>query len=163
MANLSKKSVAKRQKKSTAPRVPLPDELAASLGVTIHPALKPEQIRRLRKALPGYVGLLDDVAALLREDAGNFEVAGVTPEALLCAQAQQKFLAAREGVAQAVYRSVYEQRLQADDQAMKMLEKVARRVSALKEDDATLPIRYKMLLDFLATFRRNGAKSTPPE
>ncbi len=63
----------------------------------------------------------------------------------------------------AVYRSVYEQRLQADDVAMKMLEKVARRVSALKEDDATLTVRYKMLLDFLGTFRNGGAKPAPAE
>ncbi|WP_437742514.1 hypothetical protein WMF39_44415 [Sorangium sp. So ce1504] len=42
--------------------------------------------------------------------------------------------------------------------AMKMLEKLARRVNALKEDDRDLPRRWKLLLDFLGTFRQGGAK-----
>ncbi|WP_437896221.1 hypothetical protein [Sorangium sp. So ce124] len=41
---------------------------------------------------------------------------------------------------------------------MKMLEKLARRVNALKEDDRDLPGRWKLLLDFLGTFRQGGAK-----
>ena len=159
----NKKSTDKPRAKAEACKVPTPNELAASFGVTLDPPLKPAQIQRFRRALPGYVGLLDDVAELLREDADNFEVAGVTPETLLEAQAQQKFLAAREGVVQAVHRSIYEQRLQADDVGMKMLEKVARRISALKEDDPTLTVRYKILLDFLGTFRNGGAKAAPAE
>lgn len=143
--------------------LPTPEQLATSLGITITPALKPDQSRRLRRALPGYVGLLDDVADLLEADAGTFEVPGVTPAALLEAQAHQKFLSVREGVAKAVLRSIYEQRLQGDDVAMKMLEKVARRVSALKEDDASLAVRYKLLLDFLSTFRPGGGKPAAVE
>ncbi len=42
---------------------------------------------------------------------------------------------------------------------MKMLGKVARRVAALKEDDASLTVRYKLLLDFLSTFRTGGGKA----
>lgn len=156
----AKKTAASRPKlKAKAQSVlPTPEQLATSLGVTITPALKLDQSRRLRRALPGYVGLLDDVAALLEADAGTFEVPGVTPAALLEAQAHQKFLTMREGVAQAVYRTIYEQRLQGDDVAMKMLEKVARRVNALQEDDASLTTRYKLLLDFLSTFRTGGGK-----
>lgn len=114
------------------------------LGVTLPPPLKPEQTARLRKALPGYAGILDDVAALLEEDAGALNLPDVTPEALLAAQAEQKYLAAREAVAQAVYRSLFEQRMQVDDRAMKMLEKIARRINALKEDDRDLPARWKL-------------------
>ncbi|WP_437585608.1 hypothetical protein [Sorangium sp. So ce1000] len=140
------------------PRPPSTRELADILGVKLSPALKPEQIARLRKALPGYAGILDDVAALLEEDADALNLPDVTPEALLEAQAEQKYLAAREAVAHAVYRSLFEQRLQVDDRAMKMLEKIARRVNALKEDDRDLPGRWKLLLDFLGTFRQGGAK-----
>ncbi|WP_437876321.1 hypothetical protein [Sorangium sp. So ce513] len=139
-------------------RPPSTREVADTLGVTLSTPLKPEQIARLRKALPGYAGILDDVAALLAEDAGALNLPDVTPEALLAAQAEQKYLAAREAVAQAVHRSLFEQRLQVDDRAMKMLEKIARRINALKEDDRDLPARWKLLLDFLGTFRQGGAR-----
>ncbi|XXY53348.1 hypothetical protein WME91_19650 [Sorangium sp. So ce269] len=139
-------------------RPPSTREVADMLGVTLSPPLKPEQTARLRKALPGYAGILDDVAALLEEDAGALNLPDVTPEALLEAQAEQKYLAAREAVAHAVYRSLFEQRMQVDDRAMKMLEKIARRINALKEDDRDLPGRWKLLLDFLGTFRQGGAR-----
>ncbi|WP_437529799.1 hypothetical protein WME79_48450 [Sorangium sp. So ce726] len=49
---------------STKPaRPPSTREVAGVLGVTLSPPLKPEQTARLRKALPGYAGILDDVAA----------------------------------------------------------------------------------------------------
>ncbi|XXX76347.1 hypothetical protein WMF30_52730 [Sorangium sp. So ce134] len=144
---------------STRPaRPPSTHEVADMLGVTRSTPLKPEQLARLRKALPGYAGILDDVAALLEEDAGALNLPDVIPEALLATQAEQKHLAAREAVAQAVYRSLFEQRLQVDDRAMKMLEKIARRINALKEDDGDLPARGKLLLDFLGTFRQGGAR-----
>ncbi|WP_437967466.1 hypothetical protein WMF04_49315 [Sorangium sp. So ce260] len=86
----------------------------------------------------------------------------VTPEALLAAQAEQKYLAVREAVAHAVYRSLFEQRMQVDDRAMKMLEKIARRINALKEDDRDLLCRWKLPLDFLGTFREGGARKPQP-
>lgn len=154
-------SCAKTPSRAKAPRPPSTREVAEMLGVTLSPPLKPEQIARLRKALPGYAGILDDVAALLAEDADALNLPDVTPEALLEAQAAQKYLAAREAVAHAVYRSLFEQRLQVDDRAMKMLEKIARRINALKEDDRDLPGRWKLLLDFLGTFRQGGARKAP--
>ncbi|XXT17185.1 hypothetical protein WME94_43860 [Sorangium sp. So ce429] len=48
--------------------------------------------------------------------------------------------------------------MQVDDRAMKMLAKIARRLNALKEDDRDLPGRWKLLLDFLGTFRQGGAR-----
>jgi len=75
----------------------------------------------------------------------------VTPAALFLAQAEQKYLSAREAVAEAVFRSAYEQRLQIDDRAMGMLQKLSRRIDALTEDDDTLPIRWKFLKDFLVS------------
>ncbi|AUX34342.1 MULTISPECIES: hypothetical protein [Sorangium] len=152
----------KTPSRSKAPRPPSTREVADMLGVKLSPPLKPEQIARLRKALPGYAGILDDVAALLEDDAEALNLPDVTPEALLEAQAEQKYLAAREAVAHAVYRSLFEQRLQVDDRAMKMLEKIARRVNALKEDDRDLPARWKLLLDFLGTFRQGGARKAAP-
>ncbi|XXT17184.1 hypothetical protein WME94_43855 [Sorangium sp. So ce429] len=80
----------KKKKKSPSPttkpsltRPPSTREVADMLGVTLSPPLKPEQTARLRKALPGYAGILDDVAALLAEDAGALNLPDVTPEALL--------------------------------------------------------------------------------
>ncbi|WP_129574561.1 hypothetical protein [Sorangium sp. Soce836] len=46
--------------------------------------------------------------------------------------------------------------------AMKMLERRARRVNAVKEDDRDLPARWKMLLDFLGAFRQGGASKPQP-
>jgi hypothetical protein len=102
------------KKSATAPKnpsgvkptkAPTTREAADLFSVELTPPLKPEQTARLRKALPGYVGILDDVAALLDEDAAVLNLPGVTPEALLQAQAQQKYLAAREAVAHASMRS----------------------------------------------------------
>ncbi|WP_437925352.1 hypothetical protein WMF37_40820 [Sorangium sp. So ce291] len=132
------------------------------LGVTLSTPLKPEHTVRLREAPPGYAGILDDVAALLAEDAGALDLPDVTPEALLQAQAEQKYLAAREAVAQAVYRSLFKQRPQVDDRAMKMLGKIARWVNTVKEDDRDLPARWKLLLDFLGTFREDSARKPQP-
>jgi len=153
-------SARKPSRKKSAERPPTSDEVAALLGAKLTPPLKPEQTARLHKALPGYAGMLDDVAALLKEDSALLNLPDVTPEALLEAQEEQKHLAAREAVAYAVYRSLFEQRLQVDDRAMKMLEKIARRVNALEEDDRDLPGRWKLLLDFLGTFRQGGRKAT---
>jgi hypothetical protein len=106
------------------------------------------------------VGLLDDVAKQLRSDSATLNIKDVTPEALLAVQEEQKQLAGCEVIAETVYRSIYEQRLMADDRAMAMLLKVARRVEALTEDDANLPARWKFLREFLAEFRP-GRPSKP--
>ena len=169
MANAKKKPVkpsakpkkaAKKSAKTSKP--PTSKALAAMLGVALVPPLKPQQTSRLRKALPGYAGILDDVATLLENEDG-FQVSGVTPQALLEAQGQQKFLSEREAIAKTVHRNLFEQRLIVDDQAMKMLEKIARRVGSLKEDDPDLPSRWKLLLDFLGTFRGGGGQKTIEE
>jgi hypothetical protein len=62
-------------------KAPTTREAAERFSVELTPPLKPEQTARLRKALPGYVGILDDVAALLDEDAAVLNLPGVTPEA----------------------------------------------------------------------------------
>jgi hypothetical protein len=164
------KSAGKANKRaSDDARPPTVAELAAMFGVTVEKPMRPEEIWRLRKPLPGYVAVLDDVAQLLEDEGEALQIQGVTPAELLAAQADQKYLAAREAVLYAVYRSVYEQRLRVDDRAMKMLEKIARRLNALAEDDATLKTRWKILLDFLASFRSSGPQkgeaepSAPPE
>ncbi|MFT3768148.1 MAG: hypothetical protein QM820_22075 [Minicystis sp.] len=140
-------------------------ELAALFGITVQKPLKKEDIWRLRKAVPGYAAMLDDAADMLEAEGDALQIADVSPADLLAAQEEQKFLAAREAVLYTVYRGVYEQRLRVDDRAMKMLEKIARRVTALKEDEPALTQRWKLLLDFLATFRRgsNGKQEPAPE
>ncbi|WP_437808121.1 hypothetical protein [Sorangium sp. So ce1078] len=70
-------------------RPPIPREVADMLGVTISP-LKPEQIARLHKALPVYAEFLDDVAALLAEDAAVL----VPPVQCICNRSSASFLAA---------------------------------------------------------------------
>jgi hypothetical protein len=60
-----------------------------------------------------------------------------------------------------VYRSVYEQRLQAADEGMGMLFKIARRIEAVAEDDPDIRVRWKSLLDFLSKFRRGPSSSAP--
>lgn len=151
----AKKTAAKKKKKD--PKLPTIPELAATFGVIVQKPLPNDAIWRLRKAVPGYSAMLDDAAELLEAEGDALKIKDVEPADLLAAQTEQKFLVTREAILYAVYRSVYEQRLQVDDRAMKMLEKIARRVNALAEDDPTLKARWKLLLDFLATFRQGGA------
>jgi hypothetical protein len=153
-----------RKTKSTArtvaapeDRAPRPLDLAQMLGVQLTRRLKTDQVRRLRKGLPGYVSVLDDAARQLDEDAEVLGLKDVTPESLLAAQEEQKYLAARETTAEMVYRAIYEQRLQVDDRAMGMLLQIARRVNALAEEDPNLPARWKFLRDFLGGFRASAA------
>jgi len=159
----------KRNKKAVAARRKVKDAmtsartLAQMMGGKLTKRLTANQIARLRRALPGYVSLLDDAARQLEEDADLLNLPDVTPEGLLDAQARQKYLSAREAVAEAVYRAFYEQRLMVDDQAMAMMQKLARRIEAMKEDDPELPGRWKFLRDFLAQFRpgRPGKSAAP--
>ena len=112
--------------------------------------------------LEGRVSILDDIAELLEEDAAELNLKDVTPAALLDAQARQKALAAREAVLEAAYMSSYHQRLVVDDEAVGMLRAIARRVQSRAEENPELPIRYKAMLDFLASFqggRKPGSKA----
>jgi hypothetical protein len=148
-----------RAVRATAAIVPTSKALAALLGVAMSKPLDPKQVARLRRPLPGYTTVLDDAAARLDAET-VLSVKGVTPDGLLGAKASREDLAAREGVAYAVYRSIYEQRMEVDDQAIEMLQKLVRRIEALTEDDPELPVRWKPILDFMAQFRP-GPKTKP--
>jgi hypothetical protein len=143
-------------KKTAARKLPNPRDLAAFMGVRLETRRTTAQIQRLRKALPGYASLLDDVAELIEADAADLNLKDVRPADLLRVQAQQKDLSAREAVLEMVYRTVYEQRLQVDDEGIGMLQQIARRVQSRAEENPDLPLRYKTLLDFLGTFRGGG-------
>ena len=143
-------TAAKRNVRKTIPSARAVAEIA---GGRLTKRLTTDQIARLRKALPGYVSLLDDAARQLEQDGRLLNLPDVTPEELLATHARQKELAAREAVAETVHRSFYEQRLVVDDHAMRMMLKLARRIDAMKEDDPELLGRWKFLRDFLAQFR----------
>jgi hypothetical protein len=158
----------KTKAKATAPKIPAAKAVAAFVGLTLKPALTSVKIRRLRRALPGYVNMLDDIAELLEEDAAELNLKEVTPAALLDAQARQKDLASREAVLEAAYISAYHQRLTVDDEAVGMLRALARRIQSRAEESPELPIRYKAMLDFLAKFGGGrkpgkGAAAAPAE
>jgi hypothetical protein len=135
---------------------PTAAELAAFLGVTLHKPLDPNAIRHFRRGLPGYVEMLDDAADALEKEGASLGLGDVTPGALRGAHALLKHLHAVEDVAQSVYRSIYEDRLQVDDHAMGMLQKITRRVGALSEDHPEILGRWKFLRDFLAHFHGGG-------
>jgi hypothetical protein len=139
------------------------EHVAAIFGVTIQKKLTTKQVQRLRRPLPGYVNMLDDAADKLEADADLIKVKGVSPEALRQAKTDQTFLADREAIAEALHRSIYEQRMIVDDHAVEMLQKIARRIEAESEDNPSLPLRWKALLAYLASFRGGGrpAKSEP--
>jgi hypothetical protein len=153
--------VAKTTAAAAPAKAPTASALASSLGVTIAAALTPAQIRSLVRALPGYVGLLDDVATQLDEDASLLNLKGVTSASLLQLQTKQKFLAARESVSELVYRTIYEQRLQVDSSAMTALYAINKRVDAMKGEDPDLAARWSFLGAFLKKFHpgTNAAKT----
>ncbi len=146
---------------AAAAKTPTTTSVAAMFGVTVKPALTPAQIHSLIKALPGYVGLLDDAATQLDEDASLLGLKGLTGASLLALQGQQKFLASRESVAEIVYRTIYEQRLQVDSAAVSALFTINKRVEAMKSEDPDLAARWSFLSDFLHKFRpgSNAAKA----
>jgi hypothetical protein len=134
------------------------------MGITYKRPLKAAEVQRLRRALPGYVNLLDDIAELLDADADLLRVKDISPADLLRIQSDNKDLGDREVVLQAVYMSAFHQRLQLDYEGIGMLQKIARRVQALAEDHPNLRLRYRSLLDFLVTFRGGGRPAkAPPE
>ena len=152
----------KSRAKDNAAKVPGSKQVAEFVGLTLKPTLKAAQIQRLKRALPGYVSLLDDVAELIADDGDELRLKDVTPAALLDAQARQKELSAREAVLYGAYLSAYHQRLMVDDEAIGMLRAIARRVQSRAEENPDLPIRYKAMLDFLASFA-GGPKAAKTE
>lgn len=143
-----------------------PRELAAALGVTLKPPLKPNQVRRLRKPLPGYAATLNDTAELVATDGAALGLPEGEAEELFDMQRRYKALRTNETVLETVYLSVYYQRLLLDDEAMGALQRIARRVQSRAEEDPQLPLRWSTLLDFLGAFRKNGrapvAVEAPP-
>ncbi len=178
MATATKKKAAGTQKKTTktaaakahrpakkGAKLPTPKEVAAFVGLTLKPHLTPPQIQKLRRGLPGYVNILDDVADLIEEDAIDLNLKEVTPAGLLDAQARQKEMSAREAVLEAAYVSAYHQRMLIDDEAIGMLRIIARRIQSRAEENPDLLVRYKAMLDYLATFhggRRSGSGKNRP-
>ena len=161
-ASPSAKAATKTKAKPAAAKVPTAKAVAEFVGLTRKPLLAAVKIQRLRRALPGYVNMLDDIAELIEKDAAELNLKDVTPAALLEAQAVQRDLAAREAILEAAYISAYHQRLVADDEAVGTMRAIARRVQSRAEESPELPIRYKGMLDFLAKFGsgRKPAKST---
>ena len=149
---------AKKPKKAAVPK---PEALAAQLGVKLTKELTGKQAQSLRKGLPGFASQLDNAAEAL--EASKLPVKDITPDSLRDVQTRRSELLAREQVLYRVWRSVYHQRLVADDEAMGMLQKLVRRVEALSEDDPSLEDDWKVILDFFKTFHRKAATDTAEE
>ena len=142
---------------------PTAADLVRSFGLEPKAALAPVQVQRLRKPLPGYAGLLVDVADLLARDGAALNVTDTTPDDVKTMHDRQRRLAEAEAALGAAQQSVYHQRLQLDSDAMGVLQMLARRVQSRAEESPELPVRWKTLLDFLGTFRNGGrSPSTPP-
>jgi hypothetical protein len=127
-------------------------DVADQLGIRMTPRLTATQIQRLRRALPGYVSILDDVARQLEEDQHILGV-DVTPQELHDTQIEQRGLSEKEAIIEAVYYAIYHQRLQTDDRGMGMLQRIDRRVVYKGQDDPDLLVRWKFLRDFLSSYR----------
>lgn len=146
--------------KAKAAPVPTAAETAAFLGAKMTKALTPAQVKSLLKPLPGYTNVLDDAAAQYEEDGSILAVKGVSASALLDVKARQRDLSKREEIAKEVHRSLYEQRMQADDEGIGMLRGIGRRINALAEDHPELLTNWKSVLDFLAEFAPPGKKAS---
>jgi hypothetical protein len=141
-------------------------QLAALLDIELTKPLSPDEVFRLRKALPGYAAQLDDAASRLDEETLLPKLLDFTSQDLLDAHRQQAELSQREAAAKAAYEAVYYQRLKVDDRGVAMLQKLGRRIDMLAEDDPGIRDRWKTLRDFLAKFRpgpgaRNSGGSEP--
>jgi hypothetical protein len=154
--------IKKATRRTTAAAAPTSKQLADFLGVVITKPLTTAQIQKLLKALPGYVNVLDDAADQYAEDGDLLRVKDVSASALEDLKAKQRDLARREAVAHEVYRSVYEQRLAVDNDAMAMLRSITRRIAALSDDHPELRTNWKNVLDFMAQFSPPGKKPSAP-
>ena len=158
---LATNATPKKAVKAAVAKVMSLNDLADLLGVKLTKRLDTPAVRRLRKALPGYVNMLNDVATMLERDSVLLNLRDVRPDELLDLQARHEHLSAREDLVEVVHRSIYEQRLQVDDEAMGKLFKIARRIESMAEDDPGVRLRWKSVLDFLAKFRRGGSAAPP--
>ncbi|HEU4406361.1 MAG TPA: hypothetical protein VFS43_13935, partial [Polyangiaceae bacterium] len=145
------------------PALTTPGQLAGALGVELKPPLKPTEVQRLRKALPGYASTLDDTAELLTRDGAALGFDDVDPQELVDLQRRYKQVRTAETLLETVHQSVYHQRLQLDDQAMGRLQRIVRRVQSRAEEDPQLPLRWGVLLDFMGAFRKGGRSPAPVE
>ncbi len=145
-----------------APTISTPGQLADALGVALAPPLKASEVQRLRKALPGYAALLDDAAELLTRDSAVLGFHDVDPRELVDLQRRYRKLRAAETMLETVHQSVYHQRLQIDDQAMGLLQRIVRRVQSRAEEDPQLPRRWGVVLDFMLAFRKGGRGPAAP-
>jgi len=160
------KKKAKKASSAKKAKVPTAVQLAGFLELKLTKELTPKQVSGLRKALPGYASLLDNAADTLGD--GSLTLKDVSAESLRATQTTRADLLAREQVLYRVWRSAYHQRLQADDEAMGALQKIARRVDALSEDEPDLLDEWKFLTDFFKTFHRKAGAAVaedqaPPE
>jgi hypothetical protein len=149
-------------KQPRAPAFNTPGELAAAFDVKLKPSLKPKEILRLRKALPGYSSSLDDTARRLTHDREALGFDEADSEKLLDLQERHEKLRRAETVLETVHLSVYHQRLQIDDEAMGLLQRIVRRVQSRAEEDPQLPLRWGALLDFMGAFRKGGGRAAAP-
>jgi hypothetical protein len=161
MTTRSKSAPYPAAKPPKAPAFTSPRALADALGVTLQPLPKPNEVQRLRKPLPGYAASLDDVADLLEHDADALGFRDLTPDHLLDLQRRHAALRRNEVLLETVYQSVYYQRLRLDDEAMGLLQRIARRVQSRAEEDPQMPLRWGTLLDFLGAFRKGGRTAAP--
>ena len=99
-ASPSAKAATKTKAKPAAAKVPTAKAVAEFVGLTRKPLLAAVKIQRLRRALPGYVNMLDDIAELIEKDAAELNLKDVTPAALLEAQARINLTAALSRLAQ---------------------------------------------------------------
>lgn len=139
---------------------PTAAEVSRSLGVELAPVLSSTQVKRLRRALPGYAAQLDEAVALLAGDADALNVPGQLGEQLAAMRGRHRMLAQAEATLSTAYMSAYHQRLGLDHEAMGLLLMLARRVKSRAEENPELMVRWKTLLDFLGTFRQGGRSAS---
>ncbi|MBI5513798.1 MAG: hypothetical protein HY909_08515 [Deltaproteobacteria bacterium] len=137
--------------------------LAELLGVALEDPLAPSEVARLLRPLPGYASVLRDIPRHLTVDADVLHLKDLSPTKVQEIVDQQERLTSLESALKAVQRAVFEQRMEADDEAMRVLFKIARRVQGMAEDDPTLPGRWRFLLDYVNTFRSNGGDEASKE
>src|SRR5687767_13795076 len=136
-ANEKSNSGSKKKSNGNTKR-PTAAMVSQAVGVSFVKPLTAQAIRSMIKALPGYAAQLDDAAVLLGDgradgDARVLGIKDVSSKRLLQLKQQRAELLAAEVALYDAYRSVYHQRLKIDDEAMRGLFKITRRVDALSE------------------------------